>query len=233
MFYKIVSIPLLPVFLYQGKKVKKTIPKLPEALGERVGNGKILKTVLILGDSAAAGVGVDIQKNALSGQIFKNLGENFNFSWELIAKSGVTTKESINYLKELEYKQYDIVVVSLGVNDVLSTLDASKWANHVVELINLLKKKFNSKLILFTNLPPMGSFSALPQPLRWYLGSRANEFNMKLNKMFKNTNGVYNFNIKFGNSSEFLAIDGFHPSKKGYEVWGKIVAELIKSKSFL
>jgi lysophospholipase L1-like esterase len=232
MFYKIIAIPLLPIFLFQGKKVKKNIPKLPEAEGVRsgvVGKGKKVK-LLILGDSAAAGVGTDIQENALSGQLIGLLRDDYKLSWELVAKSGKTTEGAIRDLNKIDSKSinYDIVIISSGVNDVLSKLDASKWVKQVEKLTNILKNDFNSKLILFTNVPPMGKFTALPQPLRWYLGSKSNEFNMKLDQIFKNTDGVYNFNIDFKDTKSSLAVDGFHPSKHGYKLWAEALSNLIK-----
>jgi len=236
MLYKIISIPLLPFFLFQGKKVKKNMPRLPEATGKRtgvVGSGKKLN-LLILGDSAAAGVGTDIQENALSGQIINNLKNNYELSWDLIAKSGKTTKDTIKFLKKLteneKIKKYDIVIVSSGVNDVLSKLDASKWIIYAEKLTRILEKDFKSKLILFTNLPPMQNFKALPQPLRWYLGARSGEFNLKLDKSFKNKPKVLNFDIDFDDSKSYLASDGFHPSKEGYELWAKTLAKLIKKE---
>ena len=64
---------LAPVLIYQGKQVSKDTPRLPEAPGLRKGihgNGEKQIRLLILGDSAAAGVGVDEQTNGW--QVKKN-----------------------------------------------------------------------------------------------------------------------------------------------------------------
>ena len=44
--------------------------------------------LLVLGDSAAAGVGADRQADALTGQIVKNLAGRFLVEWTLFARTG-------------------------------------------------------------------------------------------------------------------------------------------------
>ena len=70
MWLKLSTLVLLPVLFVQGTKVRKNTPRLLEASGDRegiVGKGRPL-SLLILGDSAAAGVGVETQQDALSGR---------------------------------------------------------------------------------------------------------------------------------------------------------------------
>lgn len=67
MLLSILKIVLAPVLAVQGRQVKKNTPRLPEAKGPRKGiqeNGGKQIRLLILGDSAAAGVGVDHQDHA-------------------------------------------------------------------------------------------------------------------------------------------------------------------------
>lgn len=69
MLLKISTIVLVPALILQGYRVKKNTPRLAEPQGLRkgvIGQGKAL-SILILGDSAAAGVGVEDQREALLG----------------------------------------------------------------------------------------------------------------------------------------------------------------------
>lgn len=64
-------IGLAPVLLWQGRNVRRSTLRLPEAAGVRygqVGRGPALR-ILLLGDSSAAGVGVSQQEQALAGQL--------------------------------------------------------------------------------------------------------------------------------------------------------------------
>lgn len=78
MWLQLSTFALLPVVIIQGVKVRKKTPRLLEASGDRdglVGQGDPL-SLLILGDSAAAGVGVETQQDALSGAIMSQLKMN-------------------------------------------------------------------------------------------------------------------------------------------------------------
>ena len=171
-----------PIIIAQGRYVKKVTPKLPEAAGARSGKtGKGQKIrLLIVGDSAAAGVGVDNQAQALTGNLVSALADCYQVEWQLLARSGHTTLDSLKMISEQPQQTFDIIVTSLGVNDVTGSLPASTWLSQQQDLITLLRKQFSCQQILITQVPPMGQFSALPQPLRRYLGARAAQFNRKL-----------------------------------------------------
>jgi hypothetical protein len=69
MLYQLTTLALGPLLLAQGLYVRRKTPLLPEPPGARsgfAGTGRLLR-VLILGDSAAAGVGAASQLSALSG----------------------------------------------------------------------------------------------------------------------------------------------------------------------
>ncbi len=60
MRHALVTAALAPLLLWQGRHVRRVTPRLPEAAGPRAGttgHGPPLR-LLVLGDSAAAGVGV-------------------------------------------------------------------------------------------------------------------------------------------------------------------------------
>ncbi|KXO09077.1 Lysophospholipase L1 [Moritella sp. JT01] len=221
-----------PIIIAQGRYVKKVTPKLPEAAGERSGTaGKGQKIrLLIIGDSAAAGVGVDNQSQALTGNLVSALSDKYQVDWQLLAKSGHTTLDSLKMLSEQPQQTFDIIVTSLGVNDVTGTLAASTWLTQQQDLITLLREQFNCQQILITQVPPMGQFSALPQPLRRYLGARAAQFNRKLATLIESQSDcqLIDFNAELNNKD--MAEDGFHPGPIIYQQWAEIVADKIKSK---
>ena len=65
-----VNLVLLPLLIWQGGRLRTTMPRLPEADGPRTGltSGPAPSLrLVILGDSSAAGVGVGRQDEALAG----------------------------------------------------------------------------------------------------------------------------------------------------------------------
>ncbi|WP_232504275.1 hypothetical protein [Shewanella benthica] len=83
MFYYFVLLILGPLLLIQGRLVRKNIPILAEATGGRsgcLGEGRPL-SLLVVGDSAAAGVGVETQDDALSGCLTRVLAQKYCVDW--------------------------------------------------------------------------------------------------------------------------------------------------------
>ena len=218
-----------PILLMQGFFVRLSVPKLPEAPGKRKGqkgNGPSLR-ILITGDSAAAGVGADSQAQALSGKLTAHLAPVFTVSWKLVAKNGKTTSDLIEWLSQLPIEPFDVVVTSLGVNDITSGVSLETWLKRQEDLVNLLRLKFGATQILLSAVPPMDKFPALPRPLRWVIGSQTKRFNRAL-EAWVNTQPDCNF-LVLPDSLEatHIAPDGFHPGPKVYELWGRSAAQAI------
>jgi lysophospholipase L1-like esterase len=207
-------------------------PRLPEPEGERsgvVGSGPIIK-LLILGDSAAAGVGASHQSEALSGQLVQRLAKDYQVEWELHASTGHTTKDALETLQTLEAThQYDVVITSLGVNDVTSSITPEDWVQTKQQLLNVLQQKFEAKQILLTSVPPMHLFPALPQPLRWCLGLRAADLNQVLRGLVADRKDCYLVEPEFKLDRTLMASDGFHPGPELYCHWAKILADRINT----
>nr|WP_221301556.1 SGNH/GDSL hydrolase family protein [Zhongshania antarctica] len=219
-----------PVLFVQGKYVKRVTPKLPEPEGHRhgqVGQGKGL-SLLIVGDSAAAGVGVDHQQRALSGRLVAPLSKTNAVSWKLIAQSGDTSRQLLDRLHAMPQEEFDSAVVSIGVNDVTGLTRASAWAGNVRLIVQLLTEKFGVRRVYLSSIPPMHLFPALPNPLRWWLGLRANQFNVLMSAVAESERSCIYVPIPYSGDLSAIAADGFHPGAEAYTVWGDCVAELIQ-----
>ena len=233
MWLKLSTLALLPVLFVQGTKVRKNTPRLLEASGERegiVGNGRPL-SLLILGDSAAAGVGVETQQDALSGAIISELQDQYLISWKLHAKTGDTTKQVFQALQYLEPQNYDVVVTSIGVNDVTKLTSANSWIKQQKRLFEYIQARFQPKLIIVSGVPPMQHFPALPNPLAWLFGKYAEQMNQVLYKWVEAQNQFrfIQYDIESFQALNLpMASDGFHPSKEIYAIWGQQVAALVR-----
>jgi lysophospholipase L1-like esterase len=206
---------------------------LPEPGGLREGvegTGPPLR-LLIFGDSAAAGVGASTQRNALSGQLVAALKDSFEVHWKLVARTGATSRDALHTLNELTAEPFDVVVTSLGVNDVTARLPLKEWQLGQSRLISLLERKFAAQHILLSALPPMHRFPALPQPLRWYIGSRALQFNKALARLARQRPGCEFVTLGYTDlATESMATDGFHPGPAVYRRWAEVVAGQIKTR---
>ncbi|PKN18729.1 MAG: lipase [Deltaproteobacteria bacterium HGW-Deltaproteobacteria-6] len=232
MNYKLGAIGLAPLLIVQALYVRAVTPRLPEPSGDRSGihGSGPLFNLLILGDSAAAGVGVSTQSEALSGQLVSALGGDFRVSWKLIAQTGRRAKDIVAELERLSPETFDVVVTSIGVNDVTHGTDAEKWINQQARIVELLQSKFHAQHIILSSVPPMHLFPALPQPLRWYLGTRARRFNRALEKLAMVHERCEFVMIDFPLDTATMAADGFHPGIPAYSIWAMHIASIIRSR---
>ncbi len=231
---KMIKIILGPLLLVQGLYVRRFIPRLPEPAGAREGEegtGKILR-LLIAGDSAAVGVGVSNQEEALAHRIVGNLEKNYTVQWKLIAKTGAQTANTINYLEKQSPETFDIALISLGVNDITSGTDPEEWIKMMDNLKELLKNRYRVRHIICSVLPPMRLFPSLPQPLRWFQGLRAERFNRELKSWVDINKDLHLVEpVTSHDTSRFTAMiaeDGFHPGPELYRLWGDSAAEIIR-----
>lgn len=223
------QIALGPLLLAQGLYTRRVTPKLPEAAGDRhgaEGQGPALR-LLIVGDSAAAGVGAAHQEEALAGQIVARLATAHTVNWRLVAQTGLTTAEVLERLRQHAAEPTDIAVVSVGVNDVTSRLHTGAWRAQLQALASELTERHRARQIIFAPVPPMHLFPALPQPLRWYLGSRAKAFNRELADWTGTQAGCELLDMQLPLDPDLMALDGFHPGPTLYRIWAEHVARSI------
>jgi len=223
---------LAPVLFAQGLVTRRTVPKLPEPPGARDGtdgNGPPLR-LLILGDSAAAGVGASHQDEALLGQIVSRLAGDFQVTWSLRAKTGNTTDAVLSSLKAQPSQQFDVAVTSLGVNDVTAMVGRARWRRQQAELRSILREKFKVETLLISGLPPLHGFPALPQPLRWVLGTRATQLNHDVERDVAAECDADFLSLRFTADTSLMASDGFHPGPGIYAQWAERVAELVNRR---
>lgn len=215
-----------PLLLLQGRRVRRVTPRLPEPPGPRAGQagtGPLLR-LLVAGDSAAAGVGAATQDEALAGRLVAALASRRALEWRLEATTGDTTAQAHARLATLGPARFDVVVLSLGVNDVTAGVGRGRWRAQQEALAELVQERFAPRALLFTAVPPMHLFPALPQPLRWYLGARARDFNATLADWLPRRPGCHLVAPDFDPDPAHMAADGFHPGPGAYAAWAAQVA---------
>ena len=223
------KIALAPILLVQALQVRNRALILPEAAGPRqasLGQGPDLR-LLVLGDSAAAGVGADHQSQALSGQLAAELAGRFTIHWALNAATGATTRAATNTLMSEVTGQFDVAVISLGVNDLTHGVFLRNWQRQLHRLFSVLTDQHGVKLILMSGLPPMGNFPLLPQPLRWVMGRQSRRFDAALASLTAAHPRAVHVPLDLPFDASMMAADGFHPSPPAYHHWALMLKDQI------
>ncbi len=229
MVHVLVTAALAPLLLWQGRHVRRVTPRLPEPDGPRegaAGHGPPLR-LLVLGDSAAAGVGVESQDAALTGRLLAELAPRYSVHWRLLAHTGDALAQVAQRLPALAGQTYDVAVLSIGVNDVTGRTPPMRWASDYAELLARLRGEHGVRHSVLTLVPPMHLFPALPQPLRWYLGLGARRLNRALGELAERTPGCALMAAPFPLDRGLMARDGFHPGARANVLWARAAAAAI------
>jgi len=184
--------------------------------------------LLVLGDSAAAGVGASSLQASLAGQLAARLSENYRVEWRLVAKTGATTASTLRHLQTQPLGPFDVCITSLGVNDVTSGLGTRAWLAQQATLRQKLRENQGVRRLIISGLPPVHGFPALPQPLRWWLGARATEFDVQLQRQLSDEADARFLSLRFTQDYSLMASDGFHPGDAVYREWAIRAAALIE-----
>jgi lysophospholipase L1-like esterase len=244
----LISLPLLPFLYFQGKKIKKTVPKLPEAKepkGHVSGNFKNTLKILSIGESTIAGVGVEFHKNGFTGALASILSKELqcNINWRVYARSGYTVLQVCEkIIPKIEEKMTNLIVIGMGGNDAFTLNSPKNFIKATQNLINLLQIKFPGTPIFFTNMPPIKEFPAFTKPIKFVIGNLVEILGTRLHLLINTKLNVYYSNEVITlkewsqrnalptNNAEIYFSDGVHPSELTYKVWGKEMGLFITSK---
>ena len=189
------------------------------------------KTLLILGDSTAVGVGVNKREDSIPALLSDKLKVTYT---ENKSVSGAKVSDLKEQLQNIKLKNYDYILIQIGGNDVVAREDADKVGKELGELIQTLPK--DAKIIV-QMCGDVGVPTLLPWFVRGYYTGLSLKYHTVFEKITKENGGVY-INLyedpktdPFLKSPEvYLAKDGFHPSSSGYKLWFAKLEEVIDGK---
>jgi lysophospholipase L1-like esterase len=246
-FYCCVIAPFLPILIYIGKKVRKSVPELPEAsenkIGEIKGIGSEIR-LLAIGESAFAGVGVTDHKDGIIGGIAQKMHNSTQktVSWQVLARNGYTAERAnLKLVPKIPEPAFDYVIIGLGGNDTFHFNSPLTFKKNMIALITNVQKKQPKATIIIANMPPVRDFVAFPWILRQILGNLIDLHGSVIRNIPQKFNKVFYFDekiimkewiIKTGGKikpSDFFS-DGVHPSALTYGMWGKELGAFIIGK---
>lgn len=220
----------VPALLGQCVRVVRTMPRLPEAEGLRgaVGDGEPWRLALV-GESTAAGVGVDRNEDGLAGSAAAHLAEatGSGAEWSVVARNGATARAVAEELLPSLPAQLDAAIAALGVNDLVRGRSLRAWERDTRALLRGLRERTGSDAaIVVSGLPPFGEFPFLEPPLKAVLAHRARSLNAVLARVAPEV-GAHFVELDTELDEPFFSADGFHPSARGYSIWAGALVEPI------
>lgn len=228
----IIILPFAPFLYLQGQYTRRKIGRLPDAQGEtagRFGGGENAVKLLVIGESTAAGVGARTHEAALAGQfarfLSRKIGKTVN--WNVIGKSGITVRETINELvPKIPDENFDYIVVALCGNEVLKLRSPRNFRHDMLEFLGILREKNPEAVVFITNAPAIRLSPVLPQPIKFILGHLSALHDKNIREFTAPMPNILYFPQPTEVVEDFFA-DGIHPSEKGYTLWSERMVETL------
>lgn len=224
---------LWPLLLWQARRTRRGTPRLPEAAGpqyDQCGEGPALR-LLVIGESPVAGVGVEKQAHGLGPAIAAPLAQRIGgrVHWHCHGTNGLRLAGLLEQplpARVPDDHAPDIILIMMGVNDTTALTSLKRWRTELRQLIYTLAPHAT---LCFSPVPPMRHFTALPQPLRYVIGTRAAQLDACLREICTETGTPY---LSYGplQHPSLLARDGYHPSAAGYRAMGDALARQMLEK---
>ena len=198
----------------------------PLELDGRVGGGggPPLR-VLWLGDSTAAGVGVDQPDDALPDVVASALGRPVDL--EVRAVSGARIGDVLDdQAPSTTGLEADVVFVSVGANDVTHLTSRDDFGDRYRSLLRQLRA---GSAVVLLGVPDMGAIPRLAQPLRAVAGFRGRELDEVVRDVAAEAGATYvpiaaaTGPAFRGEPEQLFAADEYHPSAAGYRLWADAV----------
>lgn len=219
-----------PILLCKGRALKRNTLKLPDAEGLHgiVGSGTPTSSVLVVGDSVATGVGVDHQENCLPGRLATRLADATDSAveWSVLAKTGATASGVHRLIVATSsLGDPDLVVVSVGVNDVKKLVSDRVWMRELGGLLDALAALAPRADLVWLGVPPMHQFPLLPASLARLAGGRAARLDALGNRVLATRPRVRRVSLEIEMLDGGFVLDGFHPSAASHD---RIAEEILR-----
>lgn len=227
------TLPLLPFVLPLALHARRTALRLPVAQGAPSAiaaselSGPPL-SLLLIGESTVAGVGVSHLDQALAGCLAAALAVRLGrpVQWRAYGENGISATQACERLLPLALSEpVDLAVLVFGVNDTTALTSSARWKRALTHMTGALRGQ--GAQVALCAVPPLQHFTALPWLLRQLLGWRARLLDQELQVVALEV-GALHCALDLPFEARYLAEDGYHPSALGYRQWGEgLAARLI------
>lgn len=234
------GIVLSPLLIAQGKALRKRHPRLPNAplpWSGRIDGPKPL-SLLALGDSTIAGVGVDDSMQGLVAHMARGVYRRTarGITWASYGQRGATVRNvAEEYLPTALEKtsKADLIVLSAGANDAISLRPVSEVEEHMMGTISALHSHHPHAVFVVSSLPAFHLFEAIPRPLRIIMAGHAQMIERKIRPLVERLPYALMSPPPPRYPQDFFAADSFHPSAKGYSIWAEFALKDAESRGAL
>lgn len=222
----------LPVYAWQGIAVRRRTPRLPTppgpVSGEITGEGALIR-LLVIGDSSAAGVGVEDTRDGLAAQMALALHDETGrpVIWRAAGANSATSAALRDHVvPHVSPCDWSHVAISLGTNDMKNFHSVSRFKREFGTLLYALRTRFPAAKIFWAPMIDMRCVPAMPKALAQILDIRADAISAKGVQLCRERGAIVLQELQDVQADGFCH-DGFHAGISGYAAWGQHLARQI------
>lgn len=245
-----IAVTQAPAIVRQGRQLRRETPRLPDAplpwhgnvdLGgsdgsDDHGGASRPLNLLVIGDSTAAGVGVDHADLGLGGRLAEALSERTGrpVHWRAAGRNGATAREVLRtWLTPALEGPTDLVFLTVGANDAVSLRSARAFRRDIRRIIERTFAAHPQTALLMSSLPAFFRFTLLPQPLKRNLDRHSRALEREARALIAAHPRAHMSPPPPPYTEGFFASDEFHPSAIGYKDWADFAVDDADSVGFL
>jgi lysophospholipase L1-like esterase len=216
-----------PVYVWQGVGVRLRTERMVPAQGpvlHAIPGKQPAISLLVLGDSSAASVGIGKTEDGLAAQLSQLIAEQTGRSvrWRAAGFSSATANQIRDYvIPNLAAEPWTHIVISIGTNDTKNFHSVPRFKKDFGGLLYALRAKWPEARVVWSPVVDLKRVPALPRALGSILEVRAGAVNRMGERLCNERGAVAAGRLPILDPQAGFSSDGFHASEAGYRAWAE------------
>jgi lysophospholipase L1-like esterase len=216
-----------PVYVWQGLGVRRRTSRMLPAQGpvmHEIAGRPPAVSLLVLGDSSAASVGIEQSEYGLAAQLAGLIAEQTGQAvrWRAAGFNSATSGQIRDYvLPNLSADPWTHIVLAIGTNDTKNFHSVPRFKKDFGGLLYALRAKWPEARVVWSPVLEFTRAPAMPPLLGNILEIRATEVNKMGVRLCNERGAVPAPRLPITNPEAGFASDGFHASEAGYRAWAE------------
>lgn len=222
-----------PIYVWQGLGVRRRTTRMLPAQGpvmHEVGGQAPAISLLVVGDSSAASVGIEQSEYGLAAQLAGLIAERTGRAvrWRAAGFNSATSGQIRDYvLPNLSSGPWTHIVLAIGTNDTKNFHSVSRFKKEFGGLLYALRAKWPEARVVWSPVLEFTRAPAMPPLLGRILEIRATEMNRMGVRLCNERGAIAAARLPITNPEAGFASDGFHASEAGYRAWAEHLSDFV------
>ncbi|AZO11183.1 MULTISPECIES: SGNH/GDSL hydrolase family protein [unclassified Mesorhizobium] len=222
-----------PVYAWQGLGVRRRTTRMLPAHGpvmHEIAGAAPAISLLVLGDSSAASVGIEQSEYGLAAQLAGLTAERTGSTvrWRAAGFNSATSGQIRDHvLPNLSADPWMHIVLAIGTNDTKNFHSVPRFKKEFGGLLYALRAKWPEARVVWSPVLEFTRAPAMPPLLGKILEIRATQMNRMGVRLCNERGGVPAARLPIDDPAAGFASDGFHASEAGYRAWAEHLLDFV------